>query len=63
MFKNNLNEPLLKVWEGSSVIINQTYFVLDYAQTDRIKLKKNLFGEFLYQRNNRKTSFTEPVIK
>lgn len=41
VFKNNLNDPLLKVWEGSSVIKIQTYFILDCTQTDRVKLEEN----------------------
>lgn len=41
VIKNNLNDPLLKVWKGSAVIKIQTYFISDCAQTGRVKLEEN----------------------
>lgn len=55
VFKNNLNDPLLKVWKGSSVIKIQTYFILDCTQTDRVKLEENPLTVFFFfiEKNNK----------
>lgn len=59
VFKNNLNDPLLKVWKGSSVIKIQTYFILDCTQTDRVKLQENPpAGFFNQEKQQNKTSWS-----
>lgn len=59
VFKNNLNDPLLKVWKGSSVIKIQTYFILDCTQTDRVKLQENPpTGFFNQEKQQNKTSWS-----